>query len=521
MKLKKIAIILIFIALLPALFYTAYEITALNENESIITKIYNEQLDAILYSVNQEAWNISNTWANRLSNIIAENAGKTKIEEYISEITPIDAVIITDSLGNNLQYIKKPTAVDSLLPSSEDLKQTVLNDRKQLSRLIHRKRIGYMQLEPIIFRQKKTNDEILVLLFVSDSDTSNVRITGIIFNSSAFIEDVLRPKILQISSEKFVFGIFEEKTGREVLSTGTFEKSDMRQKRKIWLLPDYYFAIRLEGQSIEELAHNRFYRSLQLIVVLDLILLIGVWIIYRNIRTEMKLAQMKSDFVSNVSHELRTPLALIRMFAETLELGRLKSEEKKQEYYRIIGQETERLTHMINNILDFSKIEAGKKHYHLKKTNLNELVGEVLRLYDFHIRNKGFQLEKEIHSGNLFINADEEAVSEALINLLDNAIKYSDKEKFIQIKTGSDHGSVTLDVTDHGIGISEADQNKIFEKFYRVSTGLVHNTKGSGLGLSLIKYIMDMHHGTVTVKSRPNHGSTFRLSFPVIKFDNN
>ncbi|HEM49023.1 MAG TPA: sensor histidine kinase, partial [Caldithrix sp.] len=277
----------------------------------------------------------------------------------------------------------------------------------------------------------------------------------------------------------------------------------------------YYIAIRLEGQSIEELAQWRFYRSLVLIFFIDLIILIGVWIIYRNIRAEMRLTQMKADFVSNVSHELRTPLSLIRMFAETLELNRVQTENKKKEYYQIIGQESERLTHLINNILDFSKIEAGKKQYHKEIFDLNEVIKDVLRLYAFHLQNKGFHLQNEINPAEkLKINADKDAITEAIINLIDNAVKYSNEDKRLRIKSGLFQDAVYFEVEDHGIGIGIDDQKKIFDKFYRVSTGLVHDVKGTGLGLSLIKYIMEMHNGRVSVESHLGKGSTFRLIFP-------
>lgn len=518
MKLKKIIIGLILIVLLPALFYTAYEITALNENESLITQIYEQQLDAILFSVNQDAWTISNTWANRIKNILTEKSRQQNelLLNLIGETSAIDAILLLDSVGQNIQYINKERNALRELPTLDSLSTVFRKDKNLIQRLIRRQKSGYTKLEPLTFASPGSNEEILVLLFVADITVPTNQIAGLVFNSSNFIQEVLTPRFLQIASEKFVIGIFELKSGRQIYATGEFPSAEIQQKRNIWLFPNYVIAIRMPGESIEELAQNRFYRSLKLIILLDLILLLGVWIIYRNIRTEMQLAQMKSDFVSNVSHELRTPLALIRMFAETLEMERIKSEEKKKEYYQIIGQETERLTHLINNILDFSKIEAGIKQYEMQKVNVNEAVEDVLRLYSFHLNSRGFRFEKKLAAQELLIRADRDALSEALINLLDNAIKYSDSEKFVRITTGNADNQVFIDVEDHGIGISAEEQKKIFDKFYRVSSGLVHNTKGSGLGLTLIKYIIEMHQGQITVKSQPGKGSTFRLVFPKI-----
>jgi signal transduction histidine kinase len=138
----------------------------------------------------------------------------------------------------------------------------------------------------------------------------------------------------------------------------------------------------------------------------------------------MNLARLKSDFVANVSHELRTPLALIRLYAETLELGRLNAKEKYQEYFRIIREESERLTALINNILDFSRIEAGRKEYEFKETDLPELVRSTLDSYRFQIEQNGFAFEEKIDSDIPPVNVDREAIARSLLNLVNNALKY-------------------------------------------------------------------------------------------------
>jgi len=245
------------------------------------------------------------------------------------------------------------------------------------------------------------------------------------------------------------------------------------------------------------------------------VLAIGAWIVYRNMRREMELVKLKSDFVSNVSHELRTPLSLIRMFAETLEMGRLTNEEKKREYYTTILQETERLTRLVNNILNFSRMEAGKKEYHFEPIDVNGIISAVLDTYQLRLHTEGFTPEIELSHGLPFLSADKEAISEAIINVLDNAVKYSDKDKYLRIGTGTSAHGIFIEIEDHGIGIAPSHHEKIFETFYRVSSGLVHNTKGSGLGLALVKHIIDAHAGTVKVISSPGKGSTFRLEFPL------
>jgi signal transduction histidine kinase len=219
--------------------------------------------------------------------------------------------------------------------------------------------------------------------------------------------------------------------------------------------------------------------------------------------------------VANVSHELRTPLSLIRLYAETLEMGRLTSPEKYQEYYRIIRKESERLSALINNILDFSRIEAGKKEYSFRDTNLAELVRNTLESYRFQIEQSGFTLEQNIADDIPAVRVDREAFARSLLNLINNAVKYSQEQKYLGVNLYRTNGSVKLEVVDRGIGISRAEQAKIFEKFYRVCDPLVHNTKGSGLGLALVRHIIHAHGGQVEVESAPGNGSKFTIALPV------
>jgi signal transduction histidine kinase len=241
----------------------------------------------------------------------------------------------------------------------------------------------------------------------------------------------------------------------------------------------------------------------------------GMILMYRNVARELALAKLKSDFVSNVSHELRTPLALIRLYAETLELGRISNPGKHQEYYEIIRKESERLTSLINNILDFSRIEAGKKEYSFRETDVADLVRSTLESYRFEIEQNGFYFEQKIASNLPPLQLDREAIARSLLNLVNNAVKYSATDKYLGVHLYHRDGSVSLEVVDHGIGIPAKEQPKIFEKFYRVGDPLVHNTKGSGLGLSLVRHIVRAHGGEVTVESAPGRGSKFIITLPI------
>ena len=248
---------------------------------------------------------------------------------------------------------------------------------------------------------------------------------------------------------------------------------------------------------------------------IDLMLGAGLFLVYTNVRRELELARLKSDFVANVSHELKTPLALIRLFAETLELGRVSGEEKARHYHRVINNESQRLTQLINNILDFSRIEAGRKEYRLARTDLAAVVRDVVEAYRFPIEQLGFSLELHVEEDLPELSLDREAVSQALINLINNALKYSRDEKRIRIEARRAGDGLLVAVADRGIGIAKSEHHKIFEKFYRAEDSLVHETKGSGLGLSLVKHIVEAHGGRVEVDSAPGRGSTFSLWLPL------
>jgi signal transduction histidine kinase len=273
--------------------------------------------------------------------------------------------------------------------------------------------------------------------------------------------------------------------------------------------------IKYQGTSVEALGQTWVHRSFLILGCLSLLIIGGLVLTKHIVSKEMALARLKSDFVSNVSHELRTPLALIRLYAETLELGRITTQEKKEHYYCIIRKESERLTALINNILDFSRIEAGRKEYEFRNTDIAELVRNTLESYRYQIEQQGFAFEESIDSNLPAVPVDREAIARALVNLVNNALKYSTEEKFLGVKLYRDNGMVKLEVADHGIGIARRDQSKIFEKFFRAGDPLVHNTKGSGLGLSLVRHITQAHGGDIAVESTPGRGSKFILSLPL------
>jgi signal transduction histidine kinase len=271
----------------------------------------------------------------------------------------------------------------------------------------------------------------------------------------------------------------------------------------------------LKNTNLDDLARNSFLHSAGATFLVLVFLIGGIALSIRATDREARLAQAKSNFVANVSHELKTPLSLLSLFSEILELGRVKNEEKRIEYYRIMRHESRRLNKTIDNILDFSKIEAGRKTYDFKEGDMAEVIENVLSSYRYQILNSGFAIQTNIQPGLPAVLIDRDAMAQAISNLLDNAIKYSGEVKQLSITAETVRSDLSVEIADHGIGIPRVEQTRIFEKFYRVGNGLVHDVKGSGLGLSLVKHIIEAHKGTISVDSDVGKGSVFRILLPL------
>jgi signal transduction histidine kinase len=371
----------------------------------------------------------------------------------------------------------------------------------------------------------KGTDNLQTYIFYpvhSREKREHVGLAGMTFNTSytkhqflaQTIQEVLQSPDLALTDSNIALAIFDETKNEIYANTkGNVEyevKSAFSRPFSRWQM-----AIGLKETTIGALARSNFRTNLLLTALVLTVLAFGIALILRASARQLKLAQAKSDFVSNVSHELKTPLTMIRLFAEILSLGRVKNPQKAQDYYQIIENESRRLSQLIDNILDFSRMEAGRKNYHPVESDVAELVEGVIKSYEYQLVNSNFELEVDLQRNLPAIMVDPHAISQAVLNLLNNAVKYSDKIRKIGVRVYQVEQSIAIEVSDSGIGIPRSEHQKIFEKFHRVGTALVHNTKGSGLGLSLVKHIVEAHRGQVTVESAPGEGSRFTLLLPL------
>ncbi len=340
---------------------------------------------------------------------------------------------------------------------------------------------------------------------------------GVLLSESFVSDDLIAGSIRTVapSHTSFMAVTISDENQRVLYSNGSSQNGNLLESNFDQPFSSWRAKVGLKNTNLDDFARNSFLHSAGATVLVLIVLLCGIVLTIRATDREARLAQAKSDFVANVSHELKTPLSLLSLFSEILELGRVKNEEKRMEYYRIIRHESRRLNKTIDNILDFSKIEAGRKTYNFARSDMAEVIENVLSSYRYQIVNSGFDIQTNMQPNLPPVLIDRDAMAQAVSNLLDNAIKYSREEKQLSITTKTHGSNLSVEIADHGIGIPRAEQPRIFEKFYRVGNGLVHDVKGSGLGLSLVKHIVEAHKGTISVESDIGKGSRFTILLPL------
>lgn len=544
-------IIIILVLLVPFGLYTIYQIAQKNENEALIQQIYQRQLENLLFSVNQYCWDIFNSWVTEISSVVQLHQNRNisfGSENNFPDLLRQQSIkgVYINLNGQYSQLIWNPLYKKQNISMNDGYIEDKIDSHINASGQEHKRMIKsvlHNYIQPIIISGKVLTDEMKDLsLFLfplrnTEPEQGNRSSGGIFLSADNFIQNSIIQKLRTLNKGNFIFAIYNSNSKETVYlsnynkisepglnqarrltavpaeiveQTGSFEKEE-----QLWLLPGYILKIKIEGDTIADIARTRTNQNVLFLLGVNILLIAGGILLFIDIYKKMKLARMKTDFVANVSHELRTPLALIRLYAESLDMGRVSPESKKQAYYKTIINESERLTKLINNILDFSKIESKKKEFHFQKTDLSQLTGKIVELYQFHLEQKGFQLTCKWDQNLSHIYIDREAVELAFINILDNAVKFSPVQKNILIRLKKRKDNLVLSVKDKGIGISPVEHKHIFEKFYRIGNSLISNTRGSGLGLSLVKYIMESHQGKVRVESKPGEGSTFFLIFPL------
>ncbi len=292
----------------------------------------------------------------------------------------------------------------------------------------------------------------------------------------------------------------------------------------------YNWRLQVAPTKSEELrsgVQSRKTLEITLVSLSCIVIVAGVFAILLAVQRERRMNELKSEFVANVSHELKTPLALVRMFGEMLQSGRVSSDEKRKEYLDIIVHESERLSSLIENVLDFARVERGREAYDFSDGDVSEPVRKAVQALRVRAEREAVALDYRQDEELPLVRLDERAVQLLVMNLVDNAIKYAADGKIVRISVARDGDEVVVRVADEGPGIRKAEQERIFERFVRGSAARAATTearpgsgkvpvRGSGIGLALVKHIAEAHGGTVSVESEEGKGSTFVVRLPAL-----
>jgi len=246
-----------------------------------------------------------------------------------------------------------------------------------------------------------------------------------------------------------------------------------------------------------------------------ILIIMGAGLTFRAAIHEAEAARIKAEFVSNVSHELKTPLALIRLFGETLEMQDIPDKKKREKFSRVIARESQRLSHLVDNVLDFSRIDAGKKEYNFERADITQVVSHTVEAYRYYLKDQDFEFVAAVPDEPILIWGDKDAISQALLNLVSNAEKFSKEKKYIGIEIVRKKDEVWICVEDKGPGIPASSLKQIFDKFDRGVGDVSRDVQGSGLGLTITRHIVEGHGGVIAVESRMGEGSRFTIKLPL------
>ncbi len=341
----------------------------------------------------------------------------------------------------------------------------------------------------------------------------------------AFVDSVIRMKLLNHQLKTpFEYAImdsdnkliFHSSKSKDVQS---FETSEFKKK----LFPNdiiestYFLSLRFPNKKVYLL------KSMILILLLSAIIILGMtWVFYSNISSlvrQKKLSEIKNDFINNMTHELKTPISTISLAHEALnDPDMSENSQIRKRYIHIIGEETQRLNTIVQSVLQQAIIDKGEFKLKVEDCNLHEILEEVIRKMELIVQERKGKILFEFDlAKNTTIKADKMHLTNVFMNLLDNALKYTQQEPNITIHASEDDFYYKILIKDNGIGISKEEQKRIFDKLYRVPTGNIHNVKGFGLGLSYVKLMVEKHHGKVNVQSEPGKGSDFSVFLPINK----
>ena len=310
-------------------------------------------------------------------------------------------------------------------------------------------------------------------------------------------------------------------TNNEIIASSNTDATYNRQQIQfVQNFPDFFDYWKVEVSFTDEstvaASNASLIKNLVVLGAAMLLLLGSLVFMFRSAQKERALAERQADFLANVTHELKTPLSVMQAAGENLADGRVQDQQRLKNYGSHIFSEAVRLRKMIDKLLDVAKANAGESLVERQPTNIGEIVTSFLEKHRKFFRDKDVTLDIAIDKDLPAVNIDRNSLETILSNLIDNAIKYSTEEKYLGIRVFKENNHLKLCIQDHGVGIANKDLSNIFTKFFRVEDSLTAKTKGHGLGLSIVKNLVELNSGSIDVESKPGSGSTFIITFPIL-----
>ena len=434
--------------------------------------------------------------------------------EYCLERTELGLVPLNYQSGELFdqvtEWVKKNSSLDSVQFSQ--INGTLKSLKKQVefvdqygdelqSILPEYKRKLYADQNGFRIEQLSDGVDSLFLLLTNDS----TYISGVLINQNLLFDSLANAGLQEGLGFNYIC------TFSAGYNSNTLTDNPSYSAQLIPYFPEQALQISLQNENlIKNLVTRRSWIYGIATSLLLVAMLLGIILVTRDIAREKKLVNLRSEFTSNVTHELKTPLTSIRMYAESLMMQRIKSAPDQHKSLSVIVNESERLKRMINNILEFSKMEKARQDYHPVESNLSGILHSAIQDMDYWLEKNSLTLKQEIEP-DIIASVDTEKFYQVYTNLLSNAIKYSGESRNIYIRLYRNHDAVITEVEDEGIGIAEEDQLKIFDEFYRVENHGSGNITGTGLGLTVVREIVEAHHGKIKVESEIGKGSKFSV----------
>lgn len=400
--------------------------------------------------------------------------------------------------------------------SSKVIVEINTNDNGNKLKTIEKRRLATSQIDSIKKHKVKfVNEVVEELLVVGETRNIEDRV-----NAKAISEQLKENLFNHSIATKFLFGVRSEERDSIFFVDNIKQISKLKNSSyKAKLFPEEAF---LSSNYLIVYFPNRtgyLLHSISTVLIISALLIFSIiFLYYKTVKIlirQKKIAEMKSDLINNITHEFKTPLSTISLATEALqEPGLNRDKSSIDKYSNMIGEETHRLKRMVNSLLNTALVENGEYKLEKIELDIHSIIEEVIEMNRLRIYTNNVELKLELQADNNKIFADKLHITNILNNLLDNAIKYSNEYPHITIKTANYDAGIVISIADNGIGIESNQQKRIFDTFYRVPTGNVQNTRGYGIGLSYVKKLIDEHGGSISVESKKNKGTTFKVFLP-------